>query len=162
MPGSLLMVLGVVFLSGCYTYRPVETPSPGSMLRVRVPVTSALNNPNQAPATASIEGLVLSAGDTISLATETRRQMGAYREIVQYDTLRLAVSQTSSMDVREFSAPRSVVLGVAIAGAAGAAAAVAFGLGGGSVGEPPGPGDPVNSVVISGSLLSAVWGLISR
>lgn len=158
-----LVVLGIALLSGCYSYHPVASAPVGSMVRVRVPVTSALNNPNRAPETASIEGLVVAGGDTISLATETRREFGAYREIVQHDTIRLAATQASLVEVREFSSKKSVALGVVIAGGAGLAAAVAFGLGGGRGGNPTDPGTgPQTAVVVSASFLSTVWGLVTR
>jgi hypothetical protein len=153
-----------VFLaSGCYTYQVVDSPPVGSMVRVRVPVSSALSDPNRAIETASIEGLVIrNESDTLSLATETTRQLGAYRELTQFDTLRLASTQMSSVELREFSKQKSVILGVAIAGGATLLAAKAFGLGGGESGQIPGPGDPVNSFVISRSVVSAIWGAIIR
>lgn len=159
---AALLCAGIAFSTGCYTYRLVDSPPIGSIVRVRVPVTSALNSRNSAPETASIEGHLIDVGDTIAVATETRRELGAYREIVQFDTLRLAMSQTSSLEVREFSRSRSILLGTSIAAIAGTAAAVAFGLGGG--GDPPdsGGGGPVTSIVVSPSIVSVLWGLIVR
>ena len=85
---TALALLGVFALSGCYTYRTVENPAVGSLVRVNIPVTvsSAVTNPNQSTQSMGIDGIVLAVGDTLSLATETRRSMGAYRELVQYDT----------------------------------------------------------------------------
>jgi hypothetical protein len=100
--------------------------------------------------------------DTITLATQTRREFGAYREITQYDTLRFASSQANSLEIREFARNRSVVLGVAIAAGAGFGGALAFGLGGGSKNQPPDGQGPLPAVVVSGSLLSTLWGAIAR
>ena len=88
---------------------------------------------------------------------------GAFREILQYDTVRIAASEASSVEVREFSSGRSVVLGVVIAAGAATAAVLAFNSGGNG-GNPPGPdpGPPAPALVVSGSLLSAIWGLIGR
>lgn len=158
---ALFVLVGAMAISGCYSYHPVTSAPVGSMVRVRVPVQSALNNPNRAPQSASIEGLVIQGGDTLALATETRREFGAYRELVQYDTIRLAPSQTSSIEVREFSSGRSVILGLAIAGGAGSLAAVAFGLGGGGEGSSPG-GEGPETAIVSLSMVSALWGLITR
>lgn len=157
----VLFSAGVSLLTGCHTYRAVDDPPIGSVVRVRVPVTSPLSDLNRAPETISIDGRLLENGDTIAVATETRREMGAYRELVQFDTLRLAASQTSSLELREFSTRRSVVLGVTVAGAAGYLAAVALGLVGGESGDEGTPPLP-ETAVISRSLLSSVWGLITR
>lgn len=158
----VVVAMGASLLSACHTYRTVDDPPVGSTVRVRVPVTSALSNPNRAPATASIEGVLLSMSDTITLATTTRREFGAYRELTQHDTLRFLSSQANSVEIREFSRNRSVVLGVAIAAGAGFGAAVAFGLGGGKTGDPPGGEGPLPAIVVSGSLLSTLWGAIAR
>jgi len=161
---AALAVFGVVALSGCYTYRTIENPAVGSLVRVNIPVTvsSAVTNPTQSTQSMGIDGIVLATGDTLSLATETRRSMGAYRELVQFDTLHLAAGQMTSVQLKEFSTKRSTILGIVIAGAAGTAAAVAFGLGGGQDGEEsPGPVGPVTAVVTS-SLVSTVWGLLRR
>lgn len=154
----VLFSLGVGFLTGCHTYRVVDEPPIGSVVRVSLPVTTPLSSIAQ---TVSVEGQLLEVGDTIALATETRRSLGAYRDLVQFDTVRLAASQTSSLEVKEFSTRRSVVLGVAIAGGAAFGAAVGFGLVGGAFGSDPTPPPPV-STVVSRSLVSAIWGLLVR
>lgn len=156
--------VAVMVLSGCYTYRVVDNPPIGSMVRVNVPVTttSALTAGGSSTESIAVDGVLLAVGDTLSVATQTRRSMGAYRELVQFDTLRLAAGQATSVELKEFSSSRSVVLGVVIAAAAGTAGAVAFGLGGGQSGnEPPGPIGPSTAVVTS-SLVSTVWGLLRR
>lgn len=160
----LLLTLAVVGLAGCHTYRPVETPAIGSAVRVHLPVTSALSDPNAPTETVSVEGVTVEVGDTLVLATRTRREYGAFREVIQFDTIRLSAMQASSIDVREFSTGRSVVLGVALAGGAALAAVLAFNAeNDGGSGRTPGPGDPpALSIVGSGSLLSAIWGLITR
>jgi len=150
-------------LAGCYTYAPVQSPMVGSTVRVHVPVQSAVADRNAAPRTETVEGVVLGAGDTLALATETRREIGAYRELIQFDTLRLGMDQTSLVEAREFSTARSIGLGAAIAVVAGVAAVVAFNSSrnGGEVPD-PGPGEPAPAVVFSGSLLGSLWGLVAR
>lgn len=159
-----LIVAGAAVLGGCHTYHVVDEPPVGSMVRVRVPLTSAIVGNSSSIETVSVEGLLVGVGDTLKLATETRREFGAYRELIQRDTLRLARSQASSVEVREFSTARSVVLGTVIAGVAGLAAWYAFDLGGGDGGDGPGNGNGTvtTSIVASPSILSAVWGLIAR
>ncbi len=153
---------GAILLAGCFSYLPVETPPPGATVRVRIPVTSAVADPNAPPQTISVEGTVLESGDTLVLATETRRELGAFREIVQFDTVRLAPDQRSSVELRDFSKGRSIALGAGIAAGIAGLAIVAFGgVFGGETPVPP-DGGPTPAVVVSRSLLSAIRGLIGR
>ena len=157
------VVAASAVLAGCHTYAPVQTPVVGSTVRVHVPVQSAVADRNAAPRTETVEGVVVTSGDTLALATQTRREIGAYRELTQYDTLRLGMDQMSFVEVREFSATRSIVLGAAITAVAAIAAVVAFNSSenGGEVPD-PGPGEPAPAVVVSSSLLGALWGLVAR
>lgn len=158
----VLLSVGVVWLAGCHTYMTVDEPTPGTTVRVSVPVSSALNARNSSPQTAAVEGRLVSAGDTLVLAVENRQSYGAYREVVLFDTLRLASTQASAVEVREFSTGRTIVLGTAIAAVATGAAAMAFGWGGSSEENPPEGGGPVTSIVVSPSLISSLWGLLVR
>lgn len=161
---AILLIVAAAAFSGCYTYTPVQTaPAVGTMVRVRVPVTSAVAGRTAPQETADLEGLLVGTGDTLFLATETRRELGAYREITQFDTIRVATNQTASVEIREFSSARSIALGGIIAAAATVAAVVAFnGLSGSEGEESPGPGSPDTALVVRGSLLSTLWGLLSR
>lgn len=132
------------------------------MVRVSVPMTSALSSPNASPQTAAVEGRLVSAGDTLVLAVQTRRMFGVHREIMQYDTMRVASTQASTVEVREFSTGRSIALGTVIAVAAGGGAALAFGLGGGGDDDGSNGTEPVASIVVRPSLISSLWGLVVR
>lgn len=155
----MLLVAAVLLLGGCYTYQVVDTPPLGSTVRVRVPVTSALDDPNTAPALVAIEGQVLEVGDTLVLARRTRREFGAFREVILFDTLRLRRAQTSSIELKEFSSGKSVMLGIVIAAGVTGLALAGFNGGGGD-GETPGVDPPNPSIVVNGSVLSAVWDFI--
>jgi len=159
---SMLAVAALILATGgCHTYTPVGSATPGTVVRVHVPLTSALANPNAPPETVSIEGEVLTASDTISLATRSRREIGAFREIVEFDTLRLSVDGLVGMEVREFSTARSVVLGVAIAGAAAAFAWSALSIEVGGTGDDGNGGGPVNlSSVVVREVAGTIWRLI--
>lgn len=149
----LAMWAWAAFLAGCHSYRPVNTAPVGEVVRVRVPVASPVGG--RSVESVSLEGQVLSNGDTITLATATRRQLGAFSELMQFDTIRLAETQVTSVELKEFSTKRSVVLGVAIAAGAFVAAAYGFGLVGGA--DPPdGPDIPPP---VTFSLLRLPWGL---
>jgi hypothetical protein len=159
---ALAPILGALFLAGCYTYVPVDTPTPGSMARVRIPLVTALSDPNAPPEVATVEGRVVQVGDTLLLAIETRREYGAFRNIIQFDTLRLGPDQIASIDYREFSSGKSVALGVGISVAVVAVALSAFGGGDGGGGLPGDPPPPVGAIVASRSLVSTIWSMISR
>ncbi|GIT51348.1 MAG: hypothetical protein Ct9H300mP15_15610 [Gemmatimonadota bacterium] len=55
----------------------------------------------------------------------------SFREVTRLDTLRIAASGITGLDERSFSTGRSVVLGLAIGGAAAAFALTALGFEGG-------------------------------
>ncbi|HIF22261.1 MAG TPA: hypothetical protein EYQ27_10225 [Gemmatimonadetes bacterium] len=157
--GSMLLVAAVLLLGGCYTYQVVDTPPLGSTVRVRVPVTSALDDRNTAPPSVAVEGAVLQVGDTLVLARRTRREFGAFREVILLDTLRLLRAQTSSIELKEFASGKSVVLGIVIVAGATGLALAGF-KGGGGDGETPGVDPPNPSIVVNGSILAAVWDFI--
>ena len=138
--GFIHGLFGALVLSGCHTYLPVETPAPGSVARVHVPVRSALADPGLPPATASVEGVVLDSGDTLVLEVRTRRVIGAFNEFMQENTYRVSRDEVVSVEVREFSPGRSAVLGSAILGGAVFLAVAAFRGDTGSGGSKPGPG----------------------
>ncbi len=154
--GALPMAAALV-VSACHTYRPVENPSPGATVRVTVPVVSAIADPNAPPQSVAIEGEVLDGRDTLVLAMTTRREFGAFRELTQTDTVRLAADQRLGVELREFSPRRSVVLGAVIAAGVTGLAAAAFGLGGGGDTDGPGDSGPNPAIVVSASVLSAIW-----
>ena len=162
-PGIRVFVLFVLAgTAGCYTYVPVANPAPGTQVRVHVPVTSALADPNAAPQTAAIEGEVVSFQDTLRLATTSRQEYGAYREVVMYDTLSLAPDQRVVIEQPEFSRGRTIVLTSVIVGGATLLALAAFSgtFGGNQDPTDPGPPTPQGAVTISNSLVSGVLGIL--
>ncbi len=136
LPAALLC--GMPLVSGCYTYRLVEEAPVGSVARLRVPIQSAIVDPNSPPETVAIEGLIISFGDTISFEASNRQVIGAFREVVQYDTLQVARDGLASIEVREFSRTRSVLLGIGVAAGTAGLALAALGIEGGEAGQRPG------------------------
>jgi len=155
-------VVGFILLlsaTACHSYIPIADPQPGTTVRVTVPVTSAAQNRNAPPQYRSIEGDVVEAGDTVVLAVRTRQEYGAFREIVRYDTLRLAPDQRYSMERSEFSTARTALLTAVITGGITIFALAAVGGGGGGDGPiDPGPPPPQPSIVVGSSLISGVLG----
>lgn len=165
MPVRRFVLLGLVLfgLSACHTYRPVDRPVIGSTVRVHVPIDNALRSANQAPETATVEGRVVATGDTLALATQRRQEYGAYREVIQYDTLHVGMDRPTLLEVREFSSQKSVLLGVVIAAGATVAAVAAFNSGrDGGEGESPGGGGPEPAIVMTPSLVSMILGLFGN
>jgi len=152
--------LAFLALSGCYTYRAVEIPSPGAVARVAVPVQSAVADPNQPPEIASVEGTVVAIGDTIVLATKMRRDIGAYREVVRDDTLRIALDAVSAVEVREFSRGRSALLSGTVAAGIALLALTALGIEGGDAGD--GSGDDGSRTFTASASVAGIASLIGR
>ena len=141
-------VIGAAAMSGgCYSYVPVEHPSPGTTVRIEVPVRSAVSGGRRTQETMSMEGMLLSAGDSLVLEMSSLRELGAFREIRSVDTLRVARSDLSGVSTRNFSKPKTIGLTVFIAGATTVLAVAALGLGGGSGGgDSPNGGTNTSSI----------------
>lgn len=146
----LAVLLSVVLtVSGCYSYRLAEDAPVGAVARLRVPIQSAIVDPNSPPGTVAVEGKIISVGDTIRFQASTRHTLGMFRDVVQYDTLSVARDGLVSIEVREFSTTKSVLLGVGIAAGTAALAAAAAGVGGGDAGDaPPGTNPPQTSTAV--------------
>lgn len=157
--GKVAVVIGAAAMSGCYTYVPVQHPAPGSTVRIEVPVRSSVAG-RTTEESAAMEGIVLSAGDTLVMEMSTRRELGAYRELTAIDTIRLATADLNGMATRNFSKPKTLGLTAVIAGGVTVLAVAALGLGGGSGGgSGPGGGTTTGSVrviPIFSSLLHAL------
>ena len=136
------LVVGAAILSGCFQYLPVETPTPGSVARLRVPLTSAVARPGAPPETTTVEGVVLESGDTIVIEVQTRREIGAFREFVQENTYRIARDQLVGIEMREVSRARSVGLGALILVGTGVLGYLAVGVGSDMGGDFPDNGTP--------------------
>jgi hypothetical protein len=159
--GKLAALVGAAIMSGCYSYVPVERPTPGSVVRIEVPVRSAVVGTTQREETASMEGTVLTAGDSLVLQIESLRELGNFRQIRSVDTLRVARADLIGVSTRSFSKPKTIGLTAVIAGATIGLAVAALGVGGGSQGGgPPDPG--TGSSIIVGPILSALIHALGR
>jgi hypothetical protein len=144
----VLAIVGAALMSGCYSYVPVERPTPGSTVRIQVPMRSAATGTNQRPEFIGLEGTLLGVSDSLVLRVENRREIGAFREIKQVDTVRVARADLVGVDLRVFSKPKTIGLTAVVLGATAGLAMVALDLGGGSAGDDGGNGGPQNSLIL--------------
>ncbi|WP_420616537.1 hypothetical protein [Candidatus Palauibacter sp.] len=150
--GLVVLLCAVLTVPGCYSYRLTEEAPVGAVARMRVPLRSAVANPNAPPGTVAIEGKIISVGDSIRFEASTRHTVGLFRDVVQYDTLSVARDGLVSIEVREFSTTKSVLLGAGIAAGTAALAVAAAGVGGGDAGGGPGSDAPQASTAVSVSV----------
>lgn len=146
------LLCAVLTVPGCYSYRLADEAPVGAVARMRVPLRSAVTNPNAPPGTVAIEGKIISVGDSIRFEASTRHTVGLFRDVVQYDTLSLARDGLVSIEVREFSTTKSVLLGAGIVAGTAALAAAAAGVGGGDAGAGPGSDAPQASTAMGVSV----------
>jgi hypothetical protein len=155
------MVVGAAMMSGCYSYVPVERPTPGTVVRVDVPVRSAMAGRAIEEDVASMEGRLLSAGDSIVLEMASMRELGNFRQIRSVDTLRVARADLVGVSTREFSKPKTVVLTAVLLGATIGLAVAALDVAGGSQGGKNGNGNPTTSIVVK-PVFSALMRALGR
>ena len=160
---SVLAVLLLAGAGGCYSYAPVESPAPGTEIRIQVPVQSAVVRPNQAPESMSFEGTLVALSDTLSLEVTSRREVGAFREIVEQDTLRVAHANILLLEERTFSKPKTYAFTAVLTAGAVALGVAAMNTLTGQAGDSDRPGDGGNpnsqQVVLSG-IFSKLFRLI--
>lgn len=149
-------------LTGCYNYVPVENPSPGALVRMKVPVRTSVRGSNEELESFAIEGVVVSSGDTVVLATTVRAQYGAFREVTLVDTLRAARVDLVALDEKVYSRQKSVALGVVIAGGIALLIGSVTGFAGGSEWEDVGDGTMPNASVVLTSALTGLLGIFGR
>ena len=148
----MVALVGAFVLSGCYTYVPVQSPPPGTEVRVRIPVQSPVEGSNVVSDMLAVEGAVVSAGDTLVLATESTQTFGNFREVRTLDTLRVSRTRLASLEQKTFSRGRTIGFSaLVLAGTAALVLAVA-GTVGGSDGDGGGGGGGVGAAVTVGGI----------
>lgn len=159
---KIAAVVGAAMMSGCYNYVPVERPTPGSTVRIEVPVRSAVTGSREPSEVAAMDGTLVSAGDSLVLEISSLKTIGNFREIRSLDTLRLARSDISTIRLREFSKPKTVGLAVIVAGGVTALTIAALGLSGGSSGNNGPPGGSTTGALVVNPIFSGLLNLIGR
>ena len=160
-PSSFDRVVALVaafVLSGCYTYVPVQSPTPGTEVRVRIPVQSPVEGSSVVSDMLSVEGEVVSAGDTLVLATESTQSFGNFREVRTLDTLRVSRTRLASLEEKTFSRGKTIGFSaLVLAGTAALVLAVA-----GTVGGSDGGGDGGGGGVGASITPAGLGGLLGR
>lgn len=149
-------------MSGCYTYVPVERPTLGTTVRIEVPVRSAVTGMRDPSEVASMEGTLVSAGDSLVVEISSLKTIGNFREIRSLDTLRIARSDAQRVSVRNFSKPKTLGLAAVITAGTTALAIAAIGLGGGSAGTDGPPGGSTTGAIRVNPIFSLILQAIGR
>lgn len=136
----MVLAAGLLVLGGCYSYTPVQSPPRGTIARVTLPARSAIEGvPGTAGATASVEGEVLSAGDTIVLGMRSVREWGTDVGSIRIDTVRIPRQTLSIIETKELSMAKSTAMGAIIVGTV-VAVSVLLDIGGAPDAPPPSTG----------------------
>lgn len=131
----------LVTLGGCYVYTPVQSPTPGTEVRVEVPVRTAVEGAVP-QGSAVFEGIVVTGGQTLAIETRNRQQAGFMQEVLMIDTIQVNRANLLRLEERNFSGSRTAVFTVAlVAGVVLVATGIGSVVGGDDGGE-PGGGDP--------------------
>lgn len=150
-------VVVVATMSGCYSYVRVESPTPGSTVRIDVPVRSAISGRPDPSEVVSMEGLLVSSGDSLAIEISSLKTIGNFREIRSVDTLRIARSDVGAVSIRNFSKPKTLGLAAVVIAGSTLLAVKVFGLSGGSSGGgSPGGGQTTGAMRVK-PILSALW-----
>ena len=156
-------LVSVLVLSGCYSYVPIQTATPGTSVRVHVPVTSAVDDRSRAPETVSLEGEVISAGDTLVLVSERKRELSTGRVLSSVDTVRVARGGLAGLDQRVYSKAKTYGLtALIVAGAAGLTAAAISAAGGQGGDDGPGVPPPVGGIRLGPLVFKQILGVLIR
>ncbi len=150
------------FSAGCYSYAPVQRPTPGSTVRIHVPVRSAVAGRQAREESVAFEGLVLSFGDSLYLQTTSRREYGAFREVFEFDTLRVAPGVLMGMEERYLSKPKTYGFAALVAVGTTALVVAAVNAAGGSGGGNDGNGGGPQTAIIVRPIVSSLLRAIGR
>jgi hypothetical protein len=154
-PALLLCLLA----GGCYTYRPLRSPAPGTDVRVRLTTEAAVRrSAGLEDPILHIDGtVVVIEPDTIALDVLLARSYSAFQNVTIRDTVRVGTPEIASLLARQLSLGRSVLVTVA-AGAAAFVIVKGIEQVVGGTGDDDGNGPPGVRVPVSGRVLGALLG----
>src|SRR5688572_13210553 len=138
------LLLAAIGLAGCYTYTPVESPTPGMEVRARLTAEAASRHSQglDEPVLSYAGRVVSTSADALALDVLVARSSSAFQNVTIRDTVTLRRTEIQSVLHRKFSAPRSALFTV---GAVAAGVLVVAGIEqivGGTGPEEQDPGTP--------------------
>jgi hypothetical protein len=157
-PHFRLLVLALS-CSGCFTYRPIEAPSPSVGTEVRFEFTSEaarrVEERNPRSLTRGVAKVIMTTADSIGLDVPLPGFYASQRTRPINDTVRVARADLLSVEMKEFSAVKTAI----VTGGVGALALLLVDLSGlesGSRWDKPGPG-PGERPFVSLTLTLSHW-----
>lgn len=157
--GSAAAVLIGLFLGGCFSYRPLASPTPGTDVRVRLTTEAAVRrSAGLDDAILHYDGAVVGAdADTIALDVLLARSYSAFQNVTIRDTIRLSTAEIESILARRLSLGKTVLVTL---GAGAAAFAIVKGIDQvvGGTGDEDGTGPPGVRVSVPRSVVDAILG----
>jgi hypothetical protein len=137
-------VIALLVLPGCYSYRPLETPSPSSGTRVEADLTdrgTVVMASQIGPGALSVRGEVLQAEpETLVLALTAVLGRNQQETFWKGEHVRLPLVTVARVQQRRFSLKKTLLFGGAVVGGLFAAVAAFDGGGGGGGGTGRGGG----------------------
>lgn len=134
----------ILVLTGCYSYRPLETPSPSFGTRVEADLTdrgTVAMASQIGPGALSVRGEVLQAEpETLVLALTSVLGRNQQETFWKGEHVRLPLVTVARVQQRRFSLKKTLVFGGAVIGGLFAAVAAFDGSGGGGGGSGRGGG----------------------
>jgi hypothetical protein len=147
----LVTLLLPLALPGCYTWRPVEHPRPGSDVRVRLNAEAAVRrSEGRDEPVVFLDGRVVREdADRLTLDVLIARDVSQFRNVELRDTVLVGHGEVQSILARELSTTRSLVFAGAMGVAAFAIVSGINAIAGGNEGEPD-PGNQAAIVPVAG------------
>lgn len=143
------LAVAVSLVTGCYTYRAVDTAPPGSEIRARLTTEAAVRrSAGLDNAVMQIDGrMVRESADAIKVNVLLMRDPSQFANVEIRDTISLRRADVESLMVRELSTSRSILF-IGALGAAGFAMFKGYqAVAGGAEGNPDDGGGNQASVV---------------
>jgi len=142
---AAVMLCAVALGAACYSYRPVQSPSPGMDVRARLTADAAVRRSQGLDdPVVRLEGMVVeSTASLLTLDVLIARTSSAFQDVVIRDTVRLEMGEIQSLQARRFSPARTTLF---VAGIGVAAFGVVRGIDQivGGTDDPPDDGTPTS------------------
>jgi hypothetical protein len=139
-----LALIPIVLLAGCYSYHPLESPTPASGSRVAADLTdtgSAELASQVGPGVTSLRGEVVESNpDALLLALTSVLGRNEQETFWKGEQVKIPLTVVMRVQQRRFAPAKTVLFGGAVLG--GLLAAVKAFEGGGNAGGGPGTGGP--------------------